>query len=166
MKVSKFDNLIDIDMVVSKLRSAGKFYRTSRGRTGVYEFLEAAYAAYWKIKRKGMLGRRKLLLRQAAELPANPSRLLSDLVLVIASKDRDRRDRHRWKRLIEAAYRRKIDPRDFKRQLHDLHGVNNALAHWTVMPPPGTPPIQDISPGLEFTRLPTLEIPLAVDGEC
>ena len=165
MKVSKFDNLIDMDMVVSKLRNAGKLYRTSRGRTGVYEFLEAAYAAYWKIKRGGMLGRRKLLLRKAAELPAGRPRLLSDLVLVIASKDRDRRDRHRWKRLIEAGYRRKVDPRDFKRQLRDLHGVNNALANWNL-PPPGTPHIQDISQGLEFTRLPTLEIPLAVDGEC
>ena len=59
---------------------------------------------------------------------------------------------HRWKRLIEAAYRRKVDPRDFERQLHDLHGVNNALANWTLPPPPGTPPIQDIPRLQAMTR--------------
>ena len=165
MKASRASKAIDMDVIVSKLRKAGLIYRTSRGRTGIYELLESAYAIYWRIKKSGKLGRRKLLLRKTAELPASRSRLLSDLVLTIASKDQDRRDRHRWKRLIEAAYRRKVDPRDFKRQLHNLHGINNALAYWTLGPPPSTSPGQYPFPGSELGQFPTPEIPLAVDGE-
>ena len=147
------------------LRDAGRRYRTSRDREGVYEFLETAYAVYWNIKKNGRVGQSKLLLRQASELPAKPPRVLSDLVLVIASKDRDRRDRHRWKRLIEEAYLRKVGPEYFKQQLHDLHGVNNALIYWKTLPPSKIQGYDPFPAGDLYGRSPALDIPMAVDGE-
>ncbi len=165
MKTIKTNKLIDMDVIVSKLRKAGEIYRTTRGRGGIYELLDAAYGVYCRIRKGEKLGRRKLLLRKTAELPASRSRPLSDLVLTIASKDQDRRDRHRWKRLIEAAYRRKVEPRDFKRQLHNLHGINSALAFWTIGPPPIMSPGQSPFPGSEFDQSSRDDIPFAVDGE-
>src|SRR5258708_1450472 len=158
-------HLIDYDRPVTKLRKAGHAYRTSRGRTGVYDFLEEAYAAFCKFRRLRDLGGHKMRLRKAAELPPNRLRMLSDLVLTIGSKDADRRERHRWKRLIEAAHHRKIAPQDFKRQLHELCGVNNAISKWSIPMAPGSTTCPMEFPGSEFQQFPPMHIPFSEDGE-
>ena len=131
------DNLVEKQKIVKKLRRAGELYRFTRGRTGVYELLEAAYSIHWVFKQRPRLGREKLLLRKAAGLPASRSRQISDLVLTIAAEGCDRRERHRWKRLLEASCVNRIHPGDLKKRLRELHGVNNAIARWALPVPHG-----------------------------
>lgn len=127
----KDDASNEMDKISQILKKAGELYLTSRGRSGVHEFLRCTYAIYWVLKRRGKISQQKRLLRTAAGLPANPSRRLSDLILTIAAKDCDRRDRHRWKKLLEAAFQHRIHPRDLLNELKALRGVNNALAQWS-----------------------------------
>ena len=120
----------DMDDIALVLKKAGTLYLNSRRRSGIHEFLRCTYSIYWVLKRRGKLGQQKRLLRKAAGLPASPSRRLSDLILIVAAKDCDRRDRHRWKKFLEAAFQQRIHPRDLIKELHALHGVNNALVKW------------------------------------
>lgn len=126
----KDDTLAQMEKIACILKKAGKLYLSSRGRSGIHEFLRSTYAIYWVLKRRGKISRQKRLLRTAAGVSANPSRRLSDLILTIAAKDCDRRDRHRWKKFIEAAFQRRIHPKTLIDELQALRGVNNALAQW------------------------------------
>ena len=128
--LSKSDAFQDMENIVRTLKRAGDLYRSSRARNGIYDFLHAAYAVYWVLKRRGSIGRQKKLLRLAANVSSSDSRRLSDLILYVAAQKCDRRDRHRWKKLLEAAFRRLIHPRDLVKELQAEHGVNNALALW------------------------------------
>jgi CO/xanthine dehydrogenase Mo-binding subunit len=58
----------------------------------------------------------------------------------VAAADFDRRDLHRWKSLLEAAYANNIRPKKFKKELVGLHGVSGALAHWTNNTPKRSKP--------------------------
>ncbi len=160
-------SLLDVNdyvRTVARLRRAGALYRSTRGRAGLYTFLDEVYTIYYRYRMQSIT-QHKRKLRKAAGLDPLRKRSLSEMVLIIAASKCDRRDRYRWKRLLEAAYRHMIVPSDFVGELRRLRGVNNALSHWSVPPPfspnPGEKPI----PGLEFVRLPIKDIPLAVDGE-
>lgn len=135
--VSKNDAFHDMEVIARTLKRAGDLYRNSRARNGIYDFLHAAYAVYWVLKRRGNIGRQKKLLRLAAEVPASYSRRLSELVLLVAAEKCDRRDRHRWKKLLEAAFQQQIHPKELVGELRTVHGVNRALKLWS---PPAVQP--------------------------
>ena len=159
------DDDVEKQKIVKKLRRAGELYRFTRGRTGVYELLEAAYSIHWVFKQRPRLGREKLLLRKAAGLPASRSRQISDLVLTIAAEGCDRRERHRWKRLLEASCVNRIHPGDLKKRLRELHGVNNAIARWALPVPHGVVHPYDLLTAPKFgPGTPNEEEPNA-DGE-
>ncbi len=92
--VSKQDAFQDMENISRTLKRAGDLYRSSRARNGIYDFLHAAYAVYWVLKRRGTLGRQEKLLRLAAKILASFSRRLSELVLLVAAERCDRRARH------------------------------------------------------------------------
>lgn len=132
--LSKEDAFQDMENIVRTLKRAGDLYRSSRARNGIYDFLHAAYAVYWVLKRRGSIGRQKKLLRLAANVSSSDSRRLSDLILYVAAQKCDRRDRHRWKKLLEAAFHRRIHPRELVGELKAAHGVNGALKLWCAPP--------------------------------
>ena len=149
---------------VARLRKAGTLYRTTRDRAGLYTFLDEVYTTYHRYRMQNV-SRHKRKLRKAAGLDPTRKRSLAEIVLLIAANQCDRRDRHRWKRLLEAAYRHMVVPSDFTGELRRLRGVNSALSRWSVPPPFSPNPGEKPLPGLEYVRLPIMNIPLAVDGE-
>jgi hypothetical protein len=130
--LSKTDALREMQDIARTLKKAGDLYRNSRSRNGIYDFLHAAYAVYWVLKRRGHIARQKKLLRLAAKAPASKSRRLSELVLLVAAEACDRRDRHRWKKLLEAAVQRRVHPKELVGELKTAHGVNKALKLWST----------------------------------
>ena len=147
--ISKNDAFQDMENIVRTLKKAGDLYRNSRERMGIYTFLHAAYAVYWLLKRRGSIGQQKKLLRLAAGISSSPLRRLSDLVLIVAAQHCDRRDRHRWKKLIETAFQRLIHPRELVKELKAAHGVNNALKLWckpAIQPSVEAPTAQTLAP--------------------
>ena len=146
--ISKNDAFQDMENIVRTLKKAGDLYRNSRERMGIYTFLHAAYAVYWLLKRRGSIGQQKKLLRLATGISSSPLRRLSDLVLIVAAQNCDRRDRHRWKKLIEVAFQRLIHPRDLVKDLQAAHGVNEALKLW-CKPKPHAPAPQSMEPSVE-----------------
>jgi hypothetical protein len=117
--------------IIAELRAAATAYRSTRKRTAIHDFLEVIYAHYWAIKKSPKLKVYKAKLKMKTKLSAEGKVPLSRLVLKVASADFDRRDLHRWKSLLEAAFANQIHPKKFKKELISLHGVNGALAHWT-----------------------------------
>jgi hypothetical protein len=97
--------------------------------------LEATYSHYWAIKKSPKLKAYKAKLKMKAKLPAEEKLPLSRLILKVASADFDRRDLHRWKSLLEAAYANQIQPKKFKRTLIGLHGINGAWLIGRTIPP-------------------------------
>jgi hypothetical protein len=131
---------LHIREVVAELRAAATAYRSTRKRAAIHDFLEVIYSHYWTIKRSPKLKTYKSKFKAKAKLSAEEKIPLSRLVLKVASADFDRRDFHRWKSLLEAAYANKIHPKKFKKELVGLHGVNGALAHWAHNTPKRSKP--------------------------
>ena len=152
------------DQTVSGLQKAGRIYRSTRGRAGIYDFLDEAYRVFCIYRKRKHLGRHKLNLREAAGLGIDRSRTLAYLILIIAASTADRRERHRWKKLIEAAYKQKVEPKTFKRDLQALHGVNNALSYWSLPPQLMPKPGDKMLPGMEYTLQSAMRIPFSEDG--
>ena len=151
--------------VVIGSRKAHRVYRSTRGRAGLHDFLETLYKTYWAIRRASGLNERKKVLKRAAGLTTGANLRLSELLLNVASADIDRRDRHRWKSLIETAYLRRIEPHRLKRELIAMHGVNRALAQWKNAPLPAPIFYPEQPSSDEIGRSPNLDIPLLVDDD-
>ena len=149
---------------VSRLQKAGKLYRSTRGRAGIYSFLDEAYRVFCIYRDLKHLGRHKFNLRKLAGLGNDRSRTLADLIFIIAVSTVDRRERHRWKKLIEAAYKQKIETKAFKQQLQALHGVNNAILFWGLPPQLMPKPGDKMLPGMEYTLQSPMHIPFSEDG--
>ena len=148
--------------IIAELRAAATAYRSTRKRTAIHDFLEAVYGHYWTIKKSPDLKTWKSKLKSKAKLSAEEKVPLSRLILKVASVDFDRRDLHRWKSLLEAAYANQILPRKFKKKLVGLHGVNGALAHWTHNTPPKSKPRRkSFSFSPSFNRAPVVNRPSA-----
>jgi hypothetical protein len=133
---------LHIKEIIAELRAAATAYRSTRKRTAIHDFLEVIYSHYWSIKKSPKLKTCKSKLKMKARLSAEGKSPLSSLILKVASADFDRRDLHRWKSLLEAAYANKIHPKKFKKELIGLHGINGALAHWTNNTPKRSKPRQ------------------------
>src|SRR5436190_21517949 len=114
---------LHIKEIIAELRAAATAYRSTRKRTAIHDFLEVIYSHYWAIKKSPKLKACKSKLKMKAKLSAEEKLPLSRLILKVASADFDRRDLHRWKSLLEAAYANHIRPNKFKKEL-SLHGVN------------------------------------------
>src|SRR4029450_2588301 len=145
MKVIKMSNQrirdpLHIKEIIAELRAAATAYQSTRKRTAIHDFLEVVYGHYWAIKKSPKLKTYKSKLKSKAKLSAEEKVPLSRLILKVASADFDRRDLHRWKSLLEAAYANQIDPHKFKKALIGLHGVNGALAYWTNNTPKRSKP--------------------------
>jgi hypothetical protein len=130
MSNQRIKNPLCINEIIAELRAAATTYRSTRKRAAIHDFLEVVYAHYWAIKKSPKLKACKSTLKIKAKLSAEGKVPLSSLVLKVASANFDRRDLHRWKSLLEAAYANHIRPNKFKKKLISLHGVNGALAHW------------------------------------
>src|SRR5436190_9444968 len=117
---------LHIKEIIAELRAAATAYRSTRKRTAIHDFLEVVYAHYWAIKKSPKLKACKSKLKMKAKLSAEGKAPLSRLVLKAAAADFDRRDLHRWKSLLEAAYANQILPNKFKKALVGLHGINGA----------------------------------------
>ena len=105
------------DRLVERLRLFGIAYRSTRKRSAIHDFLEGIYKVYWIIKRSSEFKSFKKALKIRAGLSARKTIPLSSLLLCLASADSDRRDRHRWKCLLEAAYANKVPPNEFNRKV-------------------------------------------------
>jgi hypothetical protein len=162
MSNKKITNPLSIKEIIAELRAAATAYQSTRKRTGIHDFLEATYSHYWAIKKSPKLKAYKAKLKMKAKLPAEEKLPLSRLILKVASADFDRRDLHRWKSLLEAAYVNQIQPKKFKRKLIGLHGVNGALAYWTNNTPPKSKPRQkSFSFSPSFNSAPLVKLPSA-----
>jgi hypothetical protein len=129
-----------IKEIIAELRTAATVYRSTRKRAAIRDFLETVYTHYWAIKKSPKIRISKSKLKSKAKLSADGKVPLSSLILKVASADFDRRDLHRWKSLLEAAYANQIHPKKFKRKLIGLHGINGALAYWTNNTPKRSKP--------------------------
>src|SRR6476661_646598 len=109
-----------ITEIIAELRAAATTYRSTRKRTAIHDFLEIVYAHYWTIKKSPKLKIIKSKLKSKAKLSAEEKVPLSSLILKVASADFDRRDLHRWKSLLEAAYANEIHPKKFRKKLIGL----------------------------------------------
>ena len=90
--------------IIAELRAAATTYRSTRRRSAIHDFLEAIYCRYWAIRKSAKLKVYKAKLKAKAKLPAGAKASLSYLLLKVASAEFDRRDVHRWKSLLEAAF--------------------------------------------------------------
>jgi len=153
---------LHIKEIIAELRAAATAYRSTRKRTAIHDFLETVYAHYWTIKKSPKLKITKSKLKSKAKLSAEGKAPLSRLLLKVAASDFDRRDLHRWKSLLEAAYANQILPMKFKKGLISLHGVNGALAHWRDNTPPKSKPRQkSLSYSPIFNPTPVVKRPSA-----
>jgi hypothetical protein len=153
---------LSLKEIIAELRAAATAYQSTRKRTAIHDFLEVIYSHYWAIKKSPKLKAYKAKLKIKAKLSAEGKEPLSSLVLKVAAADFDRRDLHRWKSLLEAAYASQILPKKFKKELIGLHGINGALAFWTKNTPKRSKPRpKSFSFLSSFNPAPLVKVPSA-----
>ena len=123
MKKSARNELPNVALLTCKLGVAAVVCQ-SRPATGegnsLHDFLGMVYKYYWRIRKSPHLKAYKAALIDFTCVTTNDHIKLSSLLLKVASADIDRRERNRWKLLLEAAYANGMSPREFKEQLWKL----------------------------------------------
>ena len=109
---------------VAELVAAGRKMRKSRSRSAPEKYLRKVYRVFWEWELEGKAKLRAWTAAQAAKVPFRPDAHPLKLLIDATSGLKDRKDRSRYGRALQAAAVKKVDPDD----LHLFFRANGGIA--------------------------------------